>query len=378
MTYTARLAQTAVDLGNDPDFTKLEPLFSKSRIVLLGEQDHGDGATFAFKSKLVEHLHLRHGYNVLAFEADFYALARAWDEARTPSDVRTHVLPHVYSFWSRSRETAALWAFIEARFSSARPLVVAGLDPRPTGVFAFTDILEELDALLFRAQAAPVRDYPAFRRTLSDLLEYEYRHTPGDDDKELFFSVLEQFQLLFVATPQGPVWPQELVNLEYTAHNAWGWAKRDEGMAANLEWLARRRPDEKIIVWAHNYHVAKHTALIVGQEKRRDFRDTILGEKAAARLPGVCSLGFFSAEGWYHPKAYVGDLGERRKLDLPLPDSLEAHLLATGLEHAFLDLRAPPTEAFTMSSVGHHDPTEAPWADAFDGMFFIRTVHGLL
>lgn len=378
MTYTARLAQTAVDLRDGPDFTKLEPLFSESRIIMLGEQDHGDGATFAFKSRLVEHLHLRHGYNVLAFEADFYALARAWTEARIPTDVRTRVLPHVYSFWSQSRETAALWAFIEARFSSTHPLVVAGLDPRPTGVFAFTDILKELDALLFQAQVASIRDYPTFRRTLSNLLELEYRHKPSDDEKELFFSVLKQLRQTFVAAPQGPVWPQELVNLEYTAYNAWGLAKRDEGMAANLEWLARRHPAEKIIVWAHNYHVAKNTALIVGQEKRRDFNDTLLGEKTAAHLPGVCSLGFLSTEGWYHPKAYVGDLEERRELDQPPPDSLEAHLLDTGLEHAFLDLRTLPTEPFTMSSIGHHDPTEACWADAYDGLFLVRTMHGLL
>lgn len=378
MTYAARLARTAADLGPEPDFSLLEPLFDAARIVMLGEQDHGDGAALAFKSRLVEHLHLRHGYNVLAFEADFYALARAWREAQTPADVRAKVASHVYHFWSQTRETAALWGLIEMRFGSDRPLVVAGLDPRHTGVFEVRDVLEELDTLLRAATADSVRDYPAFRRTLADLLRHEYRHNPSDDEKELFFRVIKQLQQLFVTTLQGPVWPQGLFNLEYTAHNAWRLARRDEGMAANLEWLARERyPWEKIIVWAHNYHVAKDTALIVGPSEREGFHDTLLGEKAA-HLGGVCSLGFLSAEGWYHPKAFVGNLEERRELDPPAPESLEAHLLSTGLERAFLDLRAPPAEPFTMSSVGHHSPVEARWARAYDGLFFVRAMHGLL
>ncbi len=100
MTYTAQSAQNAVDLGEGVDFSPLEPLFARSRIVMLGEQDHGDGASFAFKSKLIEYLHLHCGYNVLAFEADFYGLSRAWQEARVPSDIRTRVAPQVYFFWS--------------------------------------------------------------------------------------------------------------------------------------------------------------------------------------------------------------------------------------------------------------------------------------
>ncbi len=77
MTYTAQSAQNAVDLGEGVDFSPLEPLFARSRIVMLGEQDHGDGASFAFKGKLIEYLHLDCGYNMLAFEANFYGLSRA-------------------------------------------------------------------------------------------------------------------------------------------------------------------------------------------------------------------------------------------------------------------------------------------------------------
>src|SRR5690349_16563489 len=55
----------------DEDFTDLVPLkafFGNARIVLLGEQSHGDGTTFSTKIRLIKFLHDRLGFEVLAFE----------------------------------------------------------------------------------------------------------------------------------------------------------------------------------------------------------------------------------------------------------------------------------------------------------------------
>lgn len=150
-------------------------------------------------------------------------------------------------------------------------------------------------------------------------------------------------------------------------------------MAANLEWLARKHyPEARIIVWAHNFHVAKDTALTVRAEGTyvRSEHNTLLGEGAAERLAGVRSVGFLSAGGWYHPEAYRGNL-ERREDVKTTPESLEAQLYASGLSHAFLNLHGLPGEAFTMSGVTHNNASAQLWADAYDGLIFIRTMHGL-
>lgn len=72
------LARHTTDLGNDlNDLSALDELAESARIIMLGEQNHGDGASFIFKTRLIDYLHQRHGYTVLAFEADFYALELA-------------------------------------------------------------------------------------------------------------------------------------------------------------------------------------------------------------------------------------------------------------------------------------------------------------
>jgi len=329
----------------------------------------------------VRHLHLTHGFNILAFEADFYALARAWSEARTPAEVRTRVAPHVYSFWRAFAETRPLWRLIEDRFGSASPLIVAGLDPRHSR-HGSTDLSAELDACMRRCGGVrdEVADLTKFYTLLQGLLEHEYRHEAGARERATFFRTLHGLRRKLEATgDDASFWRQELRNLGFCARNAWDVRGRDEGMAANLEWLARERyPDAKIIVWAHNFHIAKDTALVVRADGTHvgSDHDTLLGEGAAKRLPDVHSLGFVSAEGWYHPEAYRGDLERREDVKTPV-GSLEAQLYAAGLSHAFLDLRGPARGAFVMSGVTHNNPSAQPWADAYDGLIFIRTMHGL-
>jgi erythromycin esterase-like protein len=57
---------------DDDDYSDLEPFreaVNKSRIVMLGEQSHGDGATFRAKIRLIRFLHERCGFDILAFES---------------------------------------------------------------------------------------------------------------------------------------------------------------------------------------------------------------------------------------------------------------------------------------------------------------------
>lgn len=50
----------------DEDFADLAPLraaIGKSRIVMLGEQSHGDGTTFLAKTRMIKYLHEKLGFD---------------------------------------------------------------------------------------------------------------------------------------------------------------------------------------------------------------------------------------------------------------------------------------------------------------------------
>jgi erythromycin esterase len=67
----------------DDDFSDLEPLVAKigsSRLVMLGEHTHNDGATFLAKARLLRFLHQRLGFDVLAWEGGFLDGARLEQE----------------------------------------------------------------------------------------------------------------------------------------------------------------------------------------------------------------------------------------------------------------------------------------------------------
>ena len=74
------IASIQPDLVEFSDLDAVGAAIGDARIVMLGEQDHGDGATFLAKTRLIKYLHEEKGFNVLAFEADFFGLNEGWSQ----------------------------------------------------------------------------------------------------------------------------------------------------------------------------------------------------------------------------------------------------------------------------------------------------------
>lgn len=100
---------------------------------------------------------------------------------------------------------------------------------------------------------------------------------------------------------------------------------RDIAMAENVVWLTERHPDARIVLWGHNYHIARHDGAM-GQHLDETFGD--------AYLP----VGFATAAGGY----YAWSKSEERihRLQLPPPDSFEAMFASAAAPIFVLDLRA--------------------------------------
>ena len=153
-----------------------------------------------------------------------------------------------------------------------------------------------------------------------------------------------------------------------------GEVSRDQSMADNIKWIADQNPRAKIVVWAHNGHVAAggFSYTTMGSALRTMFgREMIV-------------FGFAFNQGSFQAMPQNG--GALRDFTVPAAplDSLDATLASAGIPLFALDLRdAPPwfKDPHQSREIGAVYPegsayalmADLPAAQAFDVMLFVET-----
>jgi len=257
---------------NFEDLKCLDQYVKDARIVQLGESNHFTKEYNLIKVRLIKYLHEVHGFNVIAFENGFFdcSYMNANFESINSYDAINATL---YDHW-RTEEVLDLYNYIKQ--STNHQLNLTGFDCQ--------DLLFNSDAL---KRAQQIQEFVSYvdpelaEEFFYDDLEvthYMYNHDSLLLNKEKYLTKVNNiinyidfnFSIIrdsFQGDNKIPIIVrQSLYNTiaymdqkyyRYANDSVKSFAIRDSAMASNIVFISEvLYPNEKIIVWAHNAHVA--------------------------------------------------------------------------------------------------------------------------
>jgi erythromycin esterase len=266
------------------DLDAVRSLVGDARIVSLGEATHGTSEFFKMKHRMLEYLVETMGFTVFAIEASLpeadavndYVLHGTGDPARALAGMyfwtwnTQEVLDMIewmreYNLRRGERPPVQFRGF-DMQFSlGAMQRIGAYLDrvdpARKTEVTALWKCWEPYARSSSLWSARPTSEKNACQTSLGQLhstlqsrrADYSSRSSEAEFEVILRYArVMQQDEADAANRPPG----------------------RDPFMAENVEWLANvAQPGEKLVLWAHNFHVSVLTTSMMGWHLRQKFPD---------------------------------------------------------------------------------------------------------
>jgi protein-L-isoaspartate(D-aspartate) O-methyltransferase len=273
-----------------------------ARVVLLGEATHGTSEFYRMRARITEELICRHGFTMVAVEADWPDATRVdhYVRHRPPSPVPTfHAFDRFPTWMWRNREVVDFAAWLHERNGTVEPDSRAGfygldlysLYRSAAMVLAYLDEVDPDAARVARARygcLTPWEGDPATYGRVALSGRYQSCEQPVID---MLIEMVER-QLEFTRH-DGDRYIDALQNARVVADaeryyramyygGAAAWNLRDRHMFDTLQILLQvGRPGAKAVVWAHNSHIGDASAtemaargeLNIGQLCRQHYGD---------------------------------------------------------------------------------------------------------
>jgi erythromycin esterase-like protein len=343
-------------LADAAAFGQLFDRFADARVVLLGEATHGSSEFYCARSAITRRLVERHGFKIVALEADWPDAARldAYIRHRDGVSDGEAVFSRFPTWMWRNAEVADLVSWMR-RFNEGqadrnrvelRGLDVYSLHTSIHEVLAYLDRVDPEGAVDARARygcLSPWQSDPArygravltgqkkpcdaallaqLQDLLAKRLEYSRRH--GD---EAFFDALQNARIVNAA--------EHYYRIMYEGATE-SWNLRDRHMFETLQHVLDHRGDDaKAIVWAHNSHIGHAAATSMGWQGEFNIGElcrTAFWDEAAL-------IGFATDRGTVAAASDWDEPMEIKSVRPTRPDSHERIFLEAGRPAALVDWR---------------------------------------
>jgi len=354
------------------DTADLSPLLERmagARVVLLGEATHGTREFYRMRARITRELVERHGFTIVAAEADWPDAARIDRYVRHLSPSSSPLKPFArFPSWMWRNEEVRLFAeWLRQRNASVRdPLrrvAFHGLDLY--SLFTSADaVVRYLDTVDPPAANVARQRYGSLTPWQSDPSAYGRAVVTGgfESCEEQVVKVLVDLlaRRLEYAARDGDRFLDGAQNARVVANaeryyrvmyrgNVESWNLRDQHMFDTLNALLEfHGPDSRAVVWAHNSHLGDAAATEMaarGEHNVGQLCRSLLGSKAYLLGFGTDHGTVVAASAWDSPP----EVKAVRPAD---PRSYEALCHQSGLPAFLLPLRTPARDALREELMG--------------------------
>ena len=224
---------------------------SSARILALGEQTHGAGTVFQFKTDYIKWLHQHHGLELLALESGMFDVYRLMERMRTGESLAEIAPGSIFYMYANSQEVRDLLAYIQDTQSTERPLKLVGFDSQHTGEMALDYLVAELK---LQSETEAVWSSEVDWLLIQKVLENK---SFADGEKQRLLQGLGAMASSFDRSGNG-FWQRIVLGLVAQAKRQWGEQdQRSYEMGRNVAWWASQYPQDRMVVWAHSVHLMK-------------------------------------------------------------------------------------------------------------------------
>lgn len=264
----------STDTGvSDKDLLPIGNLIAEAKVVGVGEPTHGTSEATKFRIRMLEYLVKQKGFTTIALEEVIPTCDKMNDLlSDRVSSIRDSLLKlPFYKLW-KTKEMLDLFSWIN-RYNQdhERKIKLIGIDMEDIKTITSRNMLRQYGRL---HNGLILKQTLVIDQDIDSLLRLSYKGMENGNTMKMAVQLKEDLKLLndAIDAQSGKFKDrEELFRLHSYVRVCEQWlesrfyaGKRDQYMAENLECYLNQHPGEKIMLWAHNFHIANAS---VGEEK---------------------------------------------------------------------------------------------------------------